>query len=48
MGTLQHYILGFRYRSSADNVLHVPARSNSASTIKVTAFLLYTLDAITS
>lgn len=41
-------ILGFPYRSSSDNVLHVFARANSASTIKVTAFLLYTLDAITS
>lgn len=37
-------ILGFPYRSSADNVLHVPARANSASTITVTAYLLYLKD----
>ena len=37
-------ILGFPYRSSADNVLHVPVRANSASTIAVTAYLLYLRD----
>lgn len=37
-------ILGFPYRSSADNVLHVPVRANSASTITVTAYLLYLKD----
>lgn len=37
-------ICGNSYRSSADNVLHVRVRANSASTIAVTAFLMYIKD----
>jgi len=41
-------IVGMPWRSSSDNVMHVKARGNVASSVRVSMLLLYTPDALTT